>query len=173
MKQFSIIVSICLIVLFCSGDEKAYESVVETIDGIEYIHNPGVPIHPNKKVIFEEELSLTGENEETGEVYVYHFYDLYIDDNGNIFIPDIEEHNIKVFDKNGKYIKTMGRKGQGPGEFQYISHIDFLSNGNMIVVDSDGRRSSAGYSKTFCDKHKPNVRLKPDDRWKITDATKA
>lgn len=142
MKKMIFPVIILSILVFCSAEKKAKEPVVEIIDGVEYVHNPAEPVYPEKSVVFEEELTLTGENAKTGEVYLYEFYRFFVNKNGYIFVPDVTEYSIKIFDENGKYIKAVGRKGQGPGEFQYISHIDFLSNGKMIVVDSNGRRYS-------------------------------
>ena len=43
--------------------------------------------------------------------------DIACDNKGNIYISDYKACNIKKFDSSGKFIKIIGRKGQGPGEF--------------------------------------------------------
>jgi hypothetical protein len=37
------------------------------------------------------------------------------------FISDARAHKFFVFDKNGKFVRTIGRDGKGPGEFSSIS----------------------------------------------------
>jgi hypothetical protein len=40
-----------------------------------------------------------------------------IDDSGRIYITDFQDPRIVVFDSRGRHLATIGRKGQGPGEF--------------------------------------------------------
>jgi len=56
----------------------------------------------------------------------------------DIFVTD--EHRIKVFDKYGKEKRIIGRKGQGPGEFQlqYMSKPLISPNGFLSVKDKKG-----------------------------------
>ena len=37
--------------------------------------------------------------------------------NGNVLVLDYKSQNIRVFAPSGQFIKAIGRKGQGPGEF--------------------------------------------------------
>jgi hypothetical protein len=39
------------------------------------------------------------------------------DDKGCVYVCDYKANNIKKFDSSGKFVKTIGRQGQGPGEF--------------------------------------------------------
>lgn len=43
--------------------------------------------------------------------------DIACDRKGNVYISDYKANNIKKLDSSGKFIKVIGRKGQGPGEF--------------------------------------------------------
>lgn len=52
----------------------------------------------------------------------------------NIYISDYKANNIKKFDKNGKYIKSIGRKGQGPGEF-FMPFMISVTSDRLIVYD--------------------------------------
>jgi hypothetical protein len=40
------------------------------------------------------------------------------DDDGRIYALDNKAARIQVYNKNGEYVETIGRKGQGPGEFE-------------------------------------------------------
>jgi len=128
---FIFALSVLLIPVSCSRKPES-AARVEIIDGIEYIHNTGTPLHPDKSVTFEEELSIGGEE-----------YDMLsqprsfiIDKEGSIFISDYQDQAIKVFDSNGDFIKTIGRKGEGPGEFAYLGSQTFLPDGRLLAMDS-------------------------------------
>jgi hypothetical protein len=40
---------------------------------------------------------------------------------------------VQKFDKNGKFLLTIGRRGQGPGEFQTFNGF-FIDSGNNLYV---------------------------------------
>jgi|Deesub1362B_J571_1020462.scaffolds.fasta_scaffold00181_50 sugar lactone lactonase YvrE len=58
-----------------------------------------------------------------------------VDSAGNIYIVDSGNERIQKFDKNGKYIKTIGRKGQGPGEFDSPTSIFIDVEDNIYIKD--------------------------------------
>jgi sugar lactone lactonase YvrE len=68
--------------------------------------------------------------------------------NGDIFVTDGHDGggtatgNARIvrFDKNGKFIKTWGRKGMGPGEFDVVHTIAFDSRGRLFVGDRQNNR---------------------------------
>ena len=68
--------------------------------------------------------------------------DIKCDNNGYVYICDYKANNIKKFDSSGKYIKTIGRKGQGPGEFNRPFQIA-VTNDRLIVGDMGNRRICA------------------------------
>jgi len=49
---------------------------------------------------------------------------------------------IKVFSPDGKYIRTLGAKGSGPGEFQDMTSLTFAKDGNLVVTDRTARRTT-------------------------------
>ena len=68
--------------------------------------------------------------------------------NGDIFVGDghtgggtaTGNARIMKFDKNGKFIKTWGRKGMGPGEFDVVHTLAFDSRGRLFVGDRQNNR---------------------------------
>jgi DNA-binding beta-propeller fold protein YncE len=54
---------------------------------------------------------------------------------GRIFVADTRAHDIKVFDDDGRLVTTWGKRGAGPGELNYPTHLAF-SDGMLIVCDS-------------------------------------
>ncbi|MEX2284493.1 MAG: 6-bladed beta-propeller [Gemmatimonadota bacterium] len=56
--------------------------------------------------------------------------------------------NIKVFDASGRYLRTIGRSGQGPGEFHSIAALMVTPGDSLLVVDNGNRRLTV-YSPAF------------------------
>lgn len=130
-------ISILLISFACSKKPES-EARVEIIDGVEHVHNTGTPLHPDKSVTFEEELSIGGEEYDM----LFRPQRFIVDQNENIYITDYQDQSIKVFDPKGEYIRTIGKKGEGPGEFTFVGHLTVLPDGRLLVMDSEARRIS-------------------------------
>ena len=57
-----------------------------------------------------------------------------IDDNFMYFPSGKEQATIHMFGRDGTYIKDIGRKGRGPGEFLAIAFITTIPESNILVV---------------------------------------
>jgi sugar lactone lactonase YvrE len=64
--------------------------------------------------------------------------------NGDIFVGDGHggDSNARIvkFSKQGKFIKTWGKKGSAPGEFSTPHSLAFDSKGRLFVADRENRR---------------------------------
>jgi sugar lactone lactonase YvrE len=68
--------------------------------------------------------------------------------NGDVYIAeshtDVNDPSligrISVFDKNGKFLRTMGKAGSGPGEFRTPHAIEFDSRGQLVIADRHNHR---------------------------------
>lgn len=57
-----------------------------------------------------------------------------------VIIVDRSNLNLKVFDRRtGAHVRTIGRKGRGPGEFRGISAIDSDAAGHLYTIDRSRR----------------------------------
>jgi sugar lactone lactonase YvrE len=72
--------------------------------------------------------------------------DVVIAANGDVFVaqghtpgPDGDARVLK-FDKNGKFIKSWGGKGSGPGQFQVAHGIAIDAKGLLWVADRENQR---------------------------------
>lgn len=54
---------------------------------------------------------------------------------GDLFVVDTGEHNIVVINE-GKYIRTIGKRGAGQGEFNFPTMICLSQDGTLLVSDS-------------------------------------
>ena len=53
---------------------------------------------------------------------------------GTIVVAN-QQSELRYYDRNGKYIRTAGRKGEGPGDFFQIQGLTQLRDGNIGVDD--------------------------------------
>jgi len=72
---------------------------------------------------------------EDGDLIISKISSLAVDNKGNIFIVDMGSTTVYKYDKNGKYLMSIGRKGQGPGEFQRAYNIAIDNDGNLYLSD--------------------------------------
>lgn len=60
---------------------------------------------------------------------------------GDIFIADgLGNARVAKFDKNGKFLKSWGKKGNGTGEFANVRSIAVDAQGNVYVADGGNKR---------------------------------
>ncbi|MCD4846818.1 MAG: 6-bladed beta-propeller [Candidatus Aegiribacteria sp.] len=57
---------------------------------------------------------------------------------GNIVFADRMKHAVFMYTPEGEFIRTIGREGEGPGEFHRPFRLKFYSDGSMLIEDWDG-----------------------------------
>ncbi|BCR03930.1 hypothetical protein DESUT3_09990 [Desulfuromonas versatilis] len=57
-----------------------------------------------------------------------------------LYVVDTGAHQVVAFDGEGKSLGTFGRRGSGPGEFNFPLDVDVDSEGNLYVLDSMNAR---------------------------------
>ena len=63
-----------------------------------------------------------------------------VNDDRTVYVLDTQAQHIRVFDSTGTYIKTLGRRGEGPGELSHAEAIALLPDGRLVVRDPDNMR---------------------------------
>jgi len=130
-----------LIILVACGKKKAeWKGTIEDVDGVTVVKNPIEPMYGEQIFILEEELSIGGP--EGKDEYVFYRILMDVDESGNMYILDAAAPNIRVFDKKGNYIKTIGRKGQGPGEMLSPRSIQLTPQNEIMIYDLRNSRFS-------------------------------
>ncbi|MFZ6664922.1 6-bladed beta-propeller [Peijinzhouia sedimentorum] len=54
---------------------------------------------------------------------------------GKIYVMDLVNPNLLIFDMNGNLLHKFNRKGEGPGFYQRISDFDLDELGNLYILD--------------------------------------
>ena len=136
MKKLSTI-TVSLIIL--SVQSPAGAQTVETIDGIRVIHNE------KAKALEGITLSLVrvmgGLDVEDENLAFGSPYDVDMDSTGNIYVLDYRNSRIQMFNGKGEFIRSIGRPGQGPGDFQSVFSFDIDTADNLHGIG--GRRPGA------------------------------
>ncbi|MFC1476963.1 6-bladed beta-propeller [candidate division KSB1 bacterium] len=109
---------------------------MEEVGGIRVVHNhqPQWGGQPEVALEFVQKI---GDIDTADEPYImYNIRDVCRDDEGNIYILDSGNTRIQVFDPAGRYIRTIGRKGEGPGEFSRPTNLNIDSE-NLLYIGDD------------------------------------
>jgi hypothetical protein len=61
---------------------------------------------------------------------------------GVLALGDASEGNVKLFSPSGKLLRVVGRKGNGPGEFQEPRFPRFSRDGSLHIADGSNGRVS-------------------------------
>ncbi len=131
---------ICLLLLSLAPLQPAFAqakwkgTVIKEGD-ITIIKNPKEPIYKTPILELKEELSIGGP-EAKGQEVLDDIGEFIVDDAGNFYISDRTEDYVKVFDRTGRYLRTIGCHGQGPGEFEGIAGLSIVRlTGEFVVYD--------------------------------------
>jgi len=58
-----------------------------------------------------------------------------VNSKGEVFITNTSDHTIRVFNKDGEFLRKMGGKGRGPGEFMDLTSISIDAQDRVTAVD--------------------------------------
>jgi hypothetical protein len=62
------------------------------------------------------------------------------DGHGRVFVTDGQAREVRVFDPEGVFLRTIGRTGGGPGEYTRPDALGIAPGGELVVRDQQGGR---------------------------------
>ncbi len=142
MKKVLIALVAALIILSCT--RKSENFTVTEVNGVKLCSNTGVPNDPEAKLELKKLFTISSESG-ADSTAVLKFPSMIVEDRfQNSYVLDAMAVNVKKYDSLGKFIKAIGRDGQGPGEFydptiMYIVNdtLNVYSNGSCIISKFD------------------------------------
>ena len=116
LKWGLVIISLFLIFVGCKEQRVDWNGLVKTENGVEVVINPKEPLYSENIFALEKDLSI---GDGKGQEYTFSWpRQVAVDDDENIYVLEFREALVKVFDKNGKFIRKIGEKGNKPGELE-------------------------------------------------------
>lgn len=62
--------------------------------------------------------------------------------NGSILVVENRDAEVRLYDPNGTHVRTIGRPGEGPGEFRWVDWAEPIRGDSIMVWDGQLRRVS-------------------------------
>jgi len=139
-----IFLSVFMMIISCQKKQAEWKGTIEEVDGVTVVKNPKEGLWDSKEkanvtIIQEGQI---GELDGPEESLFDYISDVAVNNKGDIYVADRRLNEIRKFNKNGEYLLTLGRKGQGSGEFQSINIISVNSHDELIAFDNMLQRVS-------------------------------
>lgn len=136
----SALITVIILVSACGRSETVpghtFEVVME--GGIPVGITSAVPKYDQPLFTYEEVTRLQ-QDESRPETLLFRAFRYLRGDDGCYYIVDTGNDRIAVFDSAGEYLRSIGRQGEGPGEFRSMTLLD-AHGGNVLVYDRSLRR---------------------------------
>jgi hypothetical protein len=108
----------------CQEKTTQWKGTIDREDGVTVIKNPNEPIYKEPVLELQEDLTIKG-SQEIEEQMFQNIITLGVNGKG---------------DQKGNFLKTIGKKGQGPGEFGMPISLAIAPSQNIIVNDMGQRK---------------------------------
>jgi hypothetical protein len=161
MKTGAFFAAILFTCLFVSGfagqaGPPGWKGTIATENGIKVVKNPAEPLYGDFAFDLEEDLAIGGDPAKE-DYYLPKGGSLSVDSEGNLYLSPFGGDLIRMYDRAGKFLRPVGRKGQGPGEYAYPGPVLFDPKGNpcvwgareMVCFGKDGAFKKKVSIKTF------------------------
>lgn len=126
---------ILLVMISCSSEPEIV--IPEDIAALENVAAYPGEVKPIHEITFEKE-AVFGDTE---SIFLRTISGVDVDDEGNLYLADSGEATVHVYDSIGEYKFSIGRKGEGPGEFS-AAYRPTLYENELYVLDVQQQRVS-------------------------------
>jgi len=135
MRYLFIRLFVLTLLFLNSPAQSQWKGTKEVKDGVIHIYNTRKGLWKDKKKMVMEEIVTIGIEDGDDNYILNNPTSIAIDDNNSIYICDMNDYSIKVYDQNGRFLRMIGKKGQGPGEFQGPKRIAITNDQKLCVID--------------------------------------
>jgi hypothetical protein len=130
-----LIVAVVAVIALAPAQAGEWKGKVTTVDGVKTVENPATPFEKPTAVRLEELWTLGGDTDDEDEFFGV-IADIDIDDQGFVYLLDSQLAEVKVYTNDGEFVRSIGREGEGPGEFRRPNAIFFTDDGNVAVLQT-------------------------------------
>ncbi len=133
-----------LAVTSCGGDDATHPAF-EVIDsaGVRVVVNtrPDAGAGPEWTLPDEPALEI-GVQDGAPEYQLFRVTGAAVMSDGAIVVANTGTHELRFYDGEGRYLRSVGREGDGPGEFRSVGLVGLLAGDSILVFDSRQDRGS-------------------------------
>jgi hypothetical protein len=128
----------------CTADvSNPWSGTIDTLpSGAIHVSNPEQGLWGDKPLWRLAEVAKIGTQLDSGPELFGDISDIDVDPYGRIYVFDRQAHDVRVFEADGSYIRTTGRRGGGPGEFRVANGITVDPAGRLWVLNRGNLRYS-------------------------------
>jgi len=106
---------------------------IQEIDGVIHVMNPAEPLRPDMQVTMEQVLLIGREEGEEMEM-LPDVASLDADEQ-YLYLLVRQDDQVRVYDHEGGFVRTIGKHGQGPGELNVAATAALGPGGNLWVAN--------------------------------------
>ena len=124
----------------CADSGEHWAGTISDSAGVTMVLNPEEGLWGAGEAWTVEEDLRIGSVEASPNYQFSLAYGVAVDSDGRIFVLDARERHVQVYSPDGAYERTIGRRGQGPGELAYAPHILMTPGDTLVVLDLGNQR---------------------------------
>ncbi|MBA3557790.1 MAG: hypothetical protein H0W30_04235 [Gemmatimonadaceae bacterium] len=145
------------ILVACAGEAKAPagSATVRDSAGIQIVENvsPKWTVAERWTVADTPALKI-GEAEGDTNYQLFRANDAVRLSDGRIVVANSGTHQLRFYDRDGRYLHSIGRRGGGPSEFENLGFLARFGGDSLLIYDFNGRRvsvftSDGGFVRSF------------------------
>ncbi|MEN6311670.1 MAG: NHL repeat-containing protein [Acidobacteriota bacterium] len=119
----------------------AFAQKIEVVNGVKLVHNEkGGRWGRTPRVRLELIRKIGGLEEKNPALAFNNPYDVAVDSQGNIHVLDKGNNRIQKLGPDGRFLRSIGRPGQGPGDIQRALSMDIDPQDFLYVSESGNMR---------------------------------
>lgn len=143
MKKLGILLLLFVLGICCGRHSETVQKSIE--NGVEVVLNGTEPCRIKgepSSLTLEKELIIDFGGDDIGEMGIAGAVDFAVDSEGSIYFFETNKEGDVVFkfDRRGAFVRSFGRRGQGPGEVQYAVWTGIDGRDSLIISDNGNRK---------------------------------
>jgi hypothetical protein len=140
-RRKDLIICLGIAVIFAAAaaaPQAKWKGTIVKEGDVTVVKNPKEPLYKTPVLELKEDLSIGGPDAPE-EAALDQVRQVLADDAGTLYVLDQRASHVKVFDASGKYLRTIGRKGQGPGELENPMTVSLNERTGELAVHQQSR----------------------------------
>ncbi|HXV13791.1 MAG TPA: 6-bladed beta-propeller [Candidatus Krumholzibacteria bacterium] len=130
----TLVVTVAVLITSAVGHAGTWAGKVSTgANGAKTVTSPAKGFSESATIKLPELWRLGGDSEDEEEFFGV-ISDIDIDATGQVYLLDSQLNEAKIYTKDGEFVRSIGREGEGPGEFRMPSSMFFTKDDKVAVI---------------------------------------